>query len=210
MGNINEKLVFQQPDVPEQAAAARQTLQVGICVETLITKEIVHQHFPFLAPVSRTTTTVLKAATPACCATATLSARSPERVTERAASVSVNPESSDASATAVTTPSLRSLLTAAKVRTCHIIKSLQCLIYDACFIMVTNTLNNFLFLSSSSPSVSLLSLLLHLSVIYDSCPQAIEAGIWWPRTKFGLPAAVPCPKGTLGMMVFQAAHLITI
>ncbi|XP_047439870.1 cadherin EGF LAG seven-pass G-type receptor 2 isoform X3 [Mugil cephalus] len=34
-------------------------------------------------------------------------------------------------------------------------------------------------------------------VIYDSCPQAIEAGIWWPRTKFGLPAAVPCPKGTL-------------
>lgn len=43
-------------------------------------------------------------------------------------------------------------------------------------------------------------LLLHLSVIYDSCPQAIEAGIWWPRTKFGLPAAVPCPKGTLGMI----------
>lgn len=42
-----------------------------------------------------------------------------------------------------------------------------------------------------------------VSVIYDSCPQAIEAGIWWPRTKFGLPAAVPCPKGTLGMMAFQ-------
>ncbi|XP_067443425.1 cadherin EGF LAG seven-pass G-type receptor 2 isoform X2 [Thunnus thynnus] len=38
-------------------------------------------------------------------------------------------------------------------------------------------------------------------VIYDSCPQAIEAGIWWPRTKFGLPAAVPCPKGTLGTAV---------
>ncbi|XP_034725126.1 cadherin EGF LAG seven-pass G-type receptor 2 isoform X2 [Etheostoma cragini] len=38
-------------------------------------------------------------------------------------------------------------------------------------------------------------------VIYDSCPQAIEAGIWWPRTKFGLPAAVHCPKGTLGTAI---------
>ncbi|RVE73479.1 hypothetical protein OJAV_G00049860 [Oryzias javanicus] len=38
-------------------------------------------------------------------------------------------------------------------------------------------------------------------VIYDSCPQVIEAGIWWPRTKFGLPAAVSCPKGTLGTAV---------
>ncbi len=36
------------------------------------------------------------------------------------------------------------------------------------------------------------------SVIYDSCPQAIEAGIWWPRTKFGLPAAISCPKGSMG------------
>eukprot|EP00062_Callorhinchus_milii_P009585 gi/632953584/ref/XP_007892498.1/ PREDICTED: cadherin EGF LAG seven-pass G-type receptor 2 [Callorhinchus milii] len=35
-------------------------------------------------------------------------------------------------------------------------------------------------------------------VIYDSCPRAIEAEIWWPRTKFGLPAAVPCPKGSIG------------
>ncbi|CAG5981183.1 unnamed protein product [Menidia menidia] len=38
-------------------------------------------------------------------------------------------------------------------------------------------------------------------VIYDSCPQAIEAGIWWPRTKFGLPAAVLCPKGTIGTAI---------
>uniref|UniRef100_H2THB8 Cadherin, EGF LAG seven-pass G-type receptor 2 n=1 Tax=Takifugu rubripes TaxID=31033 RepID=H2THB8_TAKRU len=38
-------------------------------------------------------------------------------------------------------------------------------------------------------------------VIYDSCPQAIEAGIWWPRTKFGLPAAVSCPRGTLGTAI---------
>ncbi|XP_072134760.1 cadherin EGF LAG seven-pass G-type receptor 2 isoform X3 [Mobula birostris] len=35
-------------------------------------------------------------------------------------------------------------------------------------------------------------------VIYDSCPRAMESGIWWPRTKFGLPAAVPCPKGSMG------------
>ncbi|XP_059925916.1 cadherin EGF LAG seven-pass G-type receptor 2 [Gadus macrocephalus] len=38
-------------------------------------------------------------------------------------------------------------------------------------------------------------------VIYDSCPQAIQAGIWWPRTKFGLPAAVSCPKGSLGTAI---------
>uniref|UniRef100_A0A8B9LBB1 Cadherin, EGF LAG seven-pass G-type receptor 2 n=1 Tax=Astyanax mexicanus TaxID=7994 RepID=A0A8B9LBB1_ASTMX len=38
-------------------------------------------------------------------------------------------------------------------------------------------------------------------VIYDSCPQAIEAGIWWPRTKFGLPAAVPCPRGSIGTAI---------
>uniref|UniRef100_A0A6Q2YZ44 Cadherin EGF LAG seven-pass G-type receptor 2 n=1 Tax=Esox lucius TaxID=8010 RepID=A0A6Q2YZ44_ESOLU len=38
-------------------------------------------------------------------------------------------------------------------------------------------------------------------VIYDSCPQAIKAGIWWPRTKFGLPAAIPCPKGSLGTAI---------
>ncbi|KAK3536667.1 hypothetical protein QTP86_016092, partial [Hemibagrus guttatus] len=38
-------------------------------------------------------------------------------------------------------------------------------------------------------------------VIYDSCPLAIEGGIWWPRTKFGLPAAVPCPKGSTGTAI---------
>ncbi|KTG32897.1 hypothetical protein cypCar_00043523 [Cyprinus carpio] len=38
-------------------------------------------------------------------------------------------------------------------------------------------------------------------VIYNSCPQAIEAGIWWPRTKFGLPAAVSCPKGSTGTAI---------
>ncbi|XP_078500339.1 cadherin EGF LAG seven-pass G-type receptor 2 isoform X1 [Lissotriton helveticus] len=38
-------------------------------------------------------------------------------------------------------------------------------------------------------------------VNYDSCPRAIEAEIWWPRTRFGLPAAVPCPKGSFGTAI---------
>uniref|UniRef100_A0A8D0H436 Cadherin EGF LAG seven-pass G-type receptor 2 n=1 Tax=Sphenodon punctatus TaxID=8508 RepID=A0A8D0H436_SPHPU len=38
-------------------------------------------------------------------------------------------------------------------------------------------------------------------VNYDSCPRAIEANIWWPRTRFGLPAAAPCPKGSMGTAV---------
>ncbi|XP_041446777.1 cadherin EGF LAG seven-pass G-type receptor 3-like isoform X1 [Xenopus laevis] len=36
-------------------------------------------------------------------------------------------------------------------------------------------------------------------VIYDGCPKTLTAGVWWPRTKFGLPVAVPCPKGSLGL-----------
>uniref|UniRef100_A0A8C2F1H4 Cadherin, EGF LAG seven-pass G-type receptor 3 n=1 Tax=Cyprinus carpio TaxID=7962 RepID=A0A8C2F1H4_CYPCA len=35
-------------------------------------------------------------------------------------------------------------------------------------------------------------------VIYDGCPKTITSAIWWPRTKFNLPAAVPCPKGSVG------------
>lgn len=35
-------------------------------------------------------------------------------------------------------------------------------------------------------------------MIYNGCPRAFEAGIWWPQTKFGQPAAVPCPKGSVG------------
>ncbi|KAM6214870.1 cadherin EGF LAG seven-pass G-type receptor 1 [Rhynchocyon petersi] len=38
-------------------------------------------------------------------------------------------------------------------------------------------------------------------VIYSGCPRAFEAGIWWPQTKFGQPAAVPCPKGSMGTSV---------
>ena len=39
---------------------------------------------------------------------------------------------------------------------------------------------------------------LRTAVIYNGCPRAFEAGIWWPQTKFGQPAAVPCPKGSVG------------
>ncbi|XP_053325600.1 cadherin EGF LAG seven-pass G-type receptor 3 [Spea bombifrons] len=38
-------------------------------------------------------------------------------------------------------------------------------------------------------------------VIYDGCPKTLTEGVWWPRTKFSLPAAVPCPKGSLGAAV---------
>ncbi|XP_051964502.1 cadherin EGF LAG seven-pass G-type receptor 3-like [Xyrauchen texanus] len=38
-------------------------------------------------------------------------------------------------------------------------------------------------------------------VIYDGCPKTITSGIWWPRTKFNLPAAVPCPKGSVGTAI---------
>uniref|UniRef100_A0A8C3AM08 Cadherin EGF LAG seven-pass G-type receptor 3 n=1 Tax=Cyclopterus lumpus TaxID=8103 RepID=A0A8C3AM08_CYCLU len=38
-------------------------------------------------------------------------------------------------------------------------------------------------------------------VIYDGCPKTVTQGIWWPRTKFNLPAAVPCPKGSVGAAI---------
>lgn len=116
-------------------------------------RKIVNQQLPLSNPVSRTTTTVLKEVILACCVTATQSALSPEHVTERAASVSVNPASSDASVTAVTTPSPRFLLTAVKVRIQQItFKMLLCLIYNPGFIIARNILNHFPFLSSSSLS----------------------------------------------------------
>ncbi|XP_076860885.1 LOW QUALITY PROTEIN: cadherin EGF LAG seven-pass G-type receptor 1 [Brachyhypopomus gauderio] len=36
---------------------------------------------------------------------------------------------------------------------------------------------------------------------YDGCPKAFDAGIWWPRTKFGRPVAMNCPKGSIGTAV---------
>ncbi|XP_053561322.1 cadherin EGF LAG seven-pass G-type receptor 2-like [Bombina bombina] len=38
-------------------------------------------------------------------------------------------------------------------------------------------------------------------VNYDSCPRTVEAEIWWPRTRFGLPAAVSCPRGSIGTAI---------
>ncbi|KAJ8392025.1 hypothetical protein AAFF_G00083350 [Aldrovandia affinis] len=38
-------------------------------------------------------------------------------------------------------------------------------------------------------------------VVYEGCPKAFEAGIWWPKTKFGRPAAVNCPKGSVGTAI---------
>ncbi|KAH0630148.1 hypothetical protein JD844_012822 [Phrynosoma platyrhinos] len=42
-------------------------------------------------------------------------------------------------------------------------------------------------------------------VLYDACPKSLKAGVWWPQTKFGLPAVVPCPKGSLGLRGSGAA-----
>ncbi|XP_039617017.1 cadherin EGF LAG seven-pass G-type receptor 1 isoform X2 [Polypterus senegalus] len=38
-------------------------------------------------------------------------------------------------------------------------------------------------------------------VIYDGCPKSFNESIWWPRTKFGRPAAMNCPKGSIGTAV---------
>ncbi|XP_053233909.1 cadherin EGF LAG seven-pass G-type receptor 3 isoform X2 [Podarcis raffonei] len=38
-------------------------------------------------------------------------------------------------------------------------------------------------------------------VLYDACPKSLRSGVWWPQTKFGLTAVVPCPKGSLGAAV---------
>uniref|UniRef100_A0A667ZZJ2 Cadherin EGF LAG seven-pass G-type receptor 1 n=1 Tax=Myripristis murdjan TaxID=586833 RepID=A0A667ZZJ2_9TELE len=38
-------------------------------------------------------------------------------------------------------------------------------------------------------------------VVYEGCPKAYDAGIWWPKTKFGRPAAMNCPKGSIGTAI---------
>uniref|UniRef100_A0A8D0CH87 Cadherin EGF LAG seven-pass G-type receptor 3 n=1 Tax=Scleropages formosus TaxID=113540 RepID=A0A8D0CH87_SCLFO len=43
-------------------------------------------------------------------------------------------------------------------------------------------------------------------IVYDGCPKTITMGIWWPRTKFSLPAAVPCPKGSVGKCCTAIRH----
>ncbi|XP_074482164.1 cadherin EGF LAG seven-pass G-type receptor 1 isoform X2 [Sebastes fasciatus] len=38
-------------------------------------------------------------------------------------------------------------------------------------------------------------------VVYEGCPKAFDAGIWWPKTQFGRPAAMNCPKGSIGTAI---------
>ncbi|TNM91384.1 hypothetical protein fugu_019764 [Takifugu bimaculatus] len=38
-------------------------------------------------------------------------------------------------------------------------------------------------------------------VVYEGCPKAFHAGIWWPKTRFGRPAATQCPKGSVGTAI---------
>uniref|UniRef100_A0A7N4PQZ0 Cadherin EGF LAG seven-pass G-type receptor 3 n=2 Tax=Sarcophilus harrisii TaxID=9305 RepID=A0A7N4PQZ0_SARHA len=38
-------------------------------------------------------------------------------------------------------------------------------------------------------------------VLYNGCPKSLKGGVWWPQTKFGLVATVPCPKGSLGAAI---------
>uniref|UniRef100_A0A8C9VE66 Cadherin EGF LAG seven-pass G-type receptor 1 n=1 Tax=Scleropages formosus TaxID=113540 RepID=A0A8C9VE66_SCLFO len=38
-------------------------------------------------------------------------------------------------------------------------------------------------------------------VVYEGCPKAFDGGIWWPKTKFGRPAAMNCPKGSIGTAI---------
>ncbi|XP_058144461.1 cadherin EGF LAG seven-pass G-type receptor 3 isoform X2 [Dasypus novemcinctus] len=42
-------------------------------------------------------------------------------------------------------------------------------------------------------------------VLYDACPKSLRAGVWWPQTKFGILATVPCPRGALGVRGTGAA-----
>ncbi|CAK1552868.1 unnamed protein product [Leptosia nina] len=35
-------------------------------------------------------------------------------------------------------------------------------------------------------------------VVYDGCPKSFAAGVWWPRTKFGIQALTDCPSGSSG------------
>ncbi|KFO18617.1 Cadherin EGF LAG seven-pass G-type receptor 3, partial [Fukomys damarensis] len=38
-------------------------------------------------------------------------------------------------------------------------------------------------------------------VLYDACPKSLKSGVWWPQTKFGALATVPCPRGAQGAAV---------
>nr|XP_023415852.1 cadherin EGF LAG seven-pass G-type receptor 3 isoform X2 [Cavia porcellus] len=42
-------------------------------------------------------------------------------------------------------------------------------------------------------------------VLYDACPKSLKSGVWWPQTKFGVLATVPCPRGAQGLRGTGAA-----
>ncbi|XP_032989039.1 cadherin EGF LAG seven-pass G-type receptor 3 isoform X1 [Rhinolophus ferrumequinum] len=42
-------------------------------------------------------------------------------------------------------------------------------------------------------------------VLYAACPKSLRSGVWWPQTKFGILASVPCPRGALGLRGTGAA-----
>ncbi|XP_053719186.1 cadherin EGF LAG seven-pass G-type receptor 1 isoform X1 [Synchiropus splendidus] len=43
-------------------------------------------------------------------------------------------------------------------------------------------------------------------VVYENCPKAFDSGIWWPKTKFGRPAAMNCPKGSIGTAIRHCSN----
>lgn len=43
-------------------------------------------------------------------------------------------------------------------------------------------------------------------VLYDACPKSLRSGVWWPQTKFGMLASVPCPRGALGEYLGGQGH----
>lgn len=52
--------------------------------------------------------------------------------------------------------------------------------------------------------------LLSPPVLYDACPKSLRSGVWWPQTKFGVLASVPCPRGALGESLGGAGMLLRI
>ncbi|KAJ7997632.1 hypothetical protein DPEC_G00214140 [Dallia pectoralis] len=44
------------------------------------------------------------------------------------------------------------------------------------------------------------------TVVYEGCPKAFDSGIWWPKTQFGQPAAMMCPKGSTGTALRHCSH----
>lgn len=67
----------------------------------------------------------------------------------------------------------------------------------------------YIFFFAFSIKLTISSIVSVHAVIYDGCPKTITQGIWWPRTKFNLPAAVPCPKGSVGPCARTYSHTIS-